>query len=255
MTEQRQDPILIVGGGMAGALLALLLRHHGAGAVTLVEAHPLTLPDSPPLTPSFDARSTALSAGTLGVLDELGLGAAIREHAAAIDTVHVSRQSRLGLTRMQAAEEGVPQLGAVVENRWLGFVLLRALYADDAITVKAPEHLSGVRRLEAGYQVTLSGGDTLTTPLLIAADGARSRTREWLGISARDTDTGHDAIIANLSLAAPHQGVAYERFLNDGPLALLPLPDQRYALVWTGPREQVEQWLAMDDATLLDPVA
>ncbi|MCG8393261.1 MAG: FAD-dependent monooxygenase [Pseudomonadales bacterium] len=251
MTEQRQDPILIVGGGMAGALLALLLRHHGAGAVTLVEAHPLTLPDSPPLTPSFDARSTALSAGTLGVLDELGLGAAIREHAAAIDTVHVSRQSRLGLTRMQAVEEGVPQLGAVVENRWLGFVLLRALYADDAITVKAPEHLSGVRRLEAGYQVTLSGGDTLTTPLLIAADGARSRTREWLGISARDTDTGHDAIIANLSLAAPHQGVAYERFLNDGPLALLPLPDQRYALVWTGPREQVEQWLAMDDATLL----
>ena len=251
MTEQRQDPILIVGGGMAGALLALLLRHHGASAVTLVESHPLTLPDEPPLTPSFDARSTALSAGTLSVLDELGLAEAIREHSAAIDTVHVSRRSRLGITRLRASEEGVPALGAVVENRWLGFVLLRALYADAAIEVLAPERLSAIRRLEDGYQATLESGRTLTTPLLIAADGAGSRTREWMGVSARDSDTGHDAMIANLSLASDHQGIAYERFLNDGPLALLPLPDRRFALVWTGPREQVDAWMAMESGALL----
>ena len=74
-----QQPLVIVGGGMAGALLALLLRHHGAGRVVLVENHPLSLPESPPLTPSFDARSTALSAGTLSVLGDLGLADAIRE--------------------------------------------------------------------------------------------------------------------------------------------------------------------------------
>ena len=95
-----QQPLVIVGGGMAGALLALLLRRHGAARVMLIESHPLSLPDAPPLTPSFDARSTALSAGTLSVLDDLGLGNAVREHAAAIGTVHVSRQSRLGITRM-----------------------------------------------------------------------------------------------------------------------------------------------------------
>ena len=85
-----QQPLVIVGGGMAGALLALLLRRHGAASVMLVESYPLSLPDVPPLTPSFDARSTALSAGTLAVLDDLGLGSSTREHAAAIGTVHVS---------------------------------------------------------------------------------------------------------------------------------------------------------------------
>ncbi len=246
-----QQPLVIVGGGMAGAMLALLLRRYGAGEVVLVESHPLTLPEAPPLTPSFDARSTALSAGTLAVLDDLGLGEAIREHVAAIGTVHVSRQSRLGLTRMSAQEEGVDQLGAVVENRWLGFVLLGALFRDDGIRVRAPDSLTGIRRLEGGYQVSLGSGETLHTPLLIAADGARSATREWLGISARDHDTGHDALIANLSLASDHDGIAYERFLNDGPLALLPLPDQRFALVWTGPREQVDQWMTLGEREVL----
>ena len=75
-----QQPLVIVGGGMAGALLALLLRRHGAASVMLIESHPLSLPDAPPLTPSFDARSTALSAGTLSVLDDLGLGNAVREN-------------------------------------------------------------------------------------------------------------------------------------------------------------------------------
>lgn len=246
-----QQPLVIVGGGMAGAMLALLLRRYGAGEVVLVESHPLTLPEAPPLTPSFDARSTALSAGTLAVLDDLGLGEAIREHVAAIGTVHVSRQSRLGLTRMSAQEEGVDQLGAVVENRWLGFVLLGALFRDDGIRVRAPDSLTGIRRLEGAYQVSLGSGETLHTPLLIAADGARSATREWLGISARDHDTGHDALIANLSLASDHDGIAYERFLNDGPLALLPLPDQRFALVWTGPREQVDQWMTLGEREVL----
>ena len=246
-----QQPLVIVGGGMAGAMLALLLRHHGVGKVVLVENYPLTLPASPPLTPSFDARSTALSAGTLAVLDTLGLGEAICAHAAAINTVHVSRQSRLGITRMSATEEGIAQLGAVVENRWLGFVLLSALFRDGDIDVRAPDTLSGIRRLEGGYVVNLASGDSLQTPLLIAADGARSQTREWLGISARDQDIGHDALIANLSLASPHHGVAFERFLNDGPLALLPLPDQRMALVWTGPRDRVDQWMALDEGEAL----
>ena len=69
MAVSDKQPLVIVGGGMAGAMLALLLRRHGAGSVVLVESHPLTLPETPPLTPSFDARSTALSAGTLAVLD------------------------------------------------------------------------------------------------------------------------------------------------------------------------------------------
>ncbi|ASK36041.1 oxygenase [Alcanivorax sp. N3-2A] len=245
---------LIIGGGMAGALLALLLRHHGAPAVTLVESHALGGGEAPD-TPSFDARSTALSAGSLAVLAELGLLDALLERAAAIGTVHVSRQHRLGLTRIRAAEQGVARLGAVVENRWFGHVLLSALGRDPAIRVRAPARLSGITRAVDGYTATLESdagaSETLHTPLLIAADGAHSQTREWLGIGARHRDLGHDAVIANLALATPHQGIAYERFLDDGPLALLPLPDQRFALVWTGPREQAAAWMAMDESAFL----
>mgnify|MGYP003109934662 CR=1 FL=1 len=241
---------LIVGGGMAGAALALLLRHHGAPAVTLVESHALAAGEAPD-TPSFDARSTALSAGSLAILEQLGLQDAVLENAAGIDTVHVSRRGRLGLARLTAEEQNLPRLGAVVENRWFGHVLLRAVEADPAITLRAPASLTGIRRATDGYEATLDDGEELHTPLLIAADGARSRTRDWLGISARHRDIGHDALIANVGLAEPHRGQAFERFLDEGPLALLPLPGERMALVWTGPRDDVDRWMALDDDAFL----
>lgn len=246
MKPPRPGSILIVGGGMAGALLALLLRHHGAPAVTLIESHPMKAGEAPS-SPSFDARSTALSAGSLAVLQRLGLLDAVLEHAASIATVHVSRQHRLGLARLNAAEQNLPRLGAVVENRWLGHILLDALHRDAGVALRAPATLAAITRTSQGYSARLKDGETLETSLLIAADGAHSRTREWLGISARHHDLGHDAVIANLALAEPHHGVAYERFLDDGPLALLPLPEQRVALIWTGPREQARAWMALDD--------
>lgn len=244
------DGPLIVGGGMAGALLALLLRHHGCPSVTLVESHPLPT-EAPPETPSFDARSTALSAGSLRVLEQLGLLAPLLQRAASINEVHVSRQGRLGLTRMLAEEHRLPRLGAVVENRWLGYLLVNALYRDDAIEVRAPDGVEAARRVSDGYIAKFNDGGERHTPLLIAADGANSRTRDWLGITARQQDIGHDALIANVAVAEPHKGGAFERFLDDGPMALLPLPDQRMALVWTGPRDQVDAWMAMDDEQAL----
>lgn len=251
MTTPAHTPVLIVGGGMAGLLLALLMRHHGCPHVTLVEGHAFPDDDQPPQTPSFDARSTALSAGTLAVLEQLSLAQAVLAHAAAIDTVHVSRRSRLGMTRIRADEEHLPQLGAVIENRWLGHILLAAVRQDPAIRLRAPDRLTALQRLPEGYRARFSSGQDMTTDLLVAADGAQSQTRQWLGISARQQDTGHLALIANVALASPHHGVAYERFLNDGPLALLPLPGKRCSLVWTGPRDTMTPWLSAADADIL----
>src|SRR5690606_27125119 len=129
---------------------------------------------------------------------------------------------RLGHARMVAAEEKLPRLGAVVENRWLGRVLLDAAAADQGIEVIAPMQVHTVRRLTSGYQVALPDRE-LTCDLLVAADGAHARVREGLGIPAHHDDTGHDALIANIGLSRPHQGIAWERFLDTGPLALLPL--------------------------------
>ncbi|WP_111657657.1 FAD-dependent monooxygenase [Isoalcanivorax indicus] len=248
--------IVIVGGGMAGLALALLWRRAGQPSVTLVEAAPLAEGGALD-TPSFDARSTALSAGSLALLASLGLEDTLLSRAASILSVDVSRRGRLGQTRIRAEEEGLPRLGAVVENRWLGQVLLEAARRDEGLRLIAPATVNSVRRQAGGYAVTLthdSSPTTLTCALLVAADGARSRVRDAMAISARHHDLGHDALIANVALGqapAAAAGVAWERFLDTGPLALLPLPQARMALVWTGPRAFIDELAALDEAALL----
>lgn len=235
----RDTDVLIIGGGLAGAALALLLRKRRDLSVTMIEAASLPEENETPFTPSFDARSTALSAGTLDIFSGLGIVEALLPYAANINVVHVSRRGRPGMATISAQEEKLARLGAVVENRWLGRVLLNAVRADASIRLIAPQKAKSVTRLTDGYRVTLESGHDLTCGLLVAADGARSKTRDMLGIGAEHHDTGHAAIIANIALEKPHQGYAFERFVDDGPLAMLPMTGERSALIWTGPRDKI----------------
>lgn len=243
--------ILIAGGGLAGVSLALLLCHHTDFSVTLVEAVELPPPGDTPFTPSFDARGTALTQGSLLTYQQLGLFDAIMENAAPIDLVDVSTRGYLGRTQMQAAEEGVAQLGAVIENRRLGRILLQALYAQPRIQLVMPNKVAQATRLESGYHVTLDDGQEAQCRLLVVADGARSHTRELLGISAHHDHTGEAALTANIAIDKPHQGRAFERFIKSGPLAFLPLPDERMAMVWTGRNSVIDELAALPEAELL----
>lgn len=251
--------VVIVGGGLAGAALALLLRRRTNKAglpfrVTMIEAVELPAINETPFTPSFDARSTALSAGTLDIFSQLGIVDDLLPYASDISLVHVSRRGRPGIAKISAREENIPRLGAVVENRWLGRVLLNRVRADEGITVIAPDSAERVKRLSDGYQVTLRSGRELRCALLVAADGAQSRTREMLGIAAEHNDSGHDAIIANIGLTQPHDGHAFERFVDDGPLAMLPMTNERCALVWTGPRARLDALMQLPDDKFLAEV-
>lgn len=249
--------IVIVGGGLAGAALALLLRQRRDVSVTMVEAASLpteAASTQPLFTPSFDARSTALSAGTLSIFSELGLADALLPHSADIRVVHVSRRGRPGFSEICATEESIPRLGAVVENRLLGRVLINAVRADSGIDVVAPNKAIALTRKTHGYDVQLESGETLSCKLLVAADGAQSKTRDMLGVGAEHHDTGHAALIANIGLAQPHNGRAYERFVDDGPLAMLPMTDNRSALIWTGPVARIETLRAMPSADFLAAV-
>lgn len=249
--------IVIVGGGMVGASLALLLSSLNRDwRIRVIEAVALDAAGEPS-QPSFDARSTALSHSTREIFEWLGLWPELQTGLAAIRHVHVSDRGHMGTTRLSAEEQRLPALGYVVENRWLGQVLMAAVQNNDGIEWLAPARVVGVRPLRDGVSLTVDAGEQqqFSCGLLVVADGAQSRTRELLGIGASNKDYGQVAVIANISLDRDHEGVAFERFTDLGPMALLPLQpldgEHRSALIWTLPPERAAEMLAADDAAFL----
>lgn len=255
MTRPDTD-LIIAGGGLAGATLALALAKAVPSLrVTVVEAFPLSpdaLPDS--YQPSYDARSTALAWGSRLIFEELGLWSRLSEHATPIEHIHVSDRGRFGATRLHAAEHDQAALGYVADNRWMGLCLMRELL-DTHVQWEAPAEVVDMMPLPEGVRVSVkSGEDTreLTARCLVVADGGRSGLRETLGFQVRTHDYGQNALIANVSTAESHRYTAFERFTDAGPMALLPhgspsRAGHQSALVWTLTDEALEELLALPD--------
>ncbi len=241
--------LAIVGGGLVGASLALALQA-GARArgwrIVLIE--PFAPGDA--WQPSYDARSSALSYGSRQIFERLGLWPLLAERAEAITQIQVSDRGRFGATRLSAADEGVPALGYVLENAWMGHCLWKAL-DPEVVEWRCPAEVTRMEALEAGYRLHLGDDSSLDCELAILADGGRSGLREQLGIAVRHTAYEQSALIANVSPAEPHGGQAFERFTEQGPLALLPLSDERCALVWTRPPVDAERLQALSDRAFL----
>lgn len=237
----------IVGGGMAGLTMALLLApvlsKHDKSLV-LIEAFD---PKTGNYQPSFDARSTALSEGTRRILADMGLWSSMSQNISAIDQIHVSQKGGFGSTRMDAKGCHVSSLGYVIENSWFGQCLMDALAQHDHIDWLAPAKVTDVVQGEFGQKLTLDTHQQLMTRFLMVADGAQSSVRSMLGIQANRTEYNQHALVCNVSTRLPHNNVAYERFTPSGPLALLPLTENRSALIWSVPEDQIEQRLAMSD--------
>jgi 2-octaprenyl-6-methoxyphenol hydroxylase len=245
--------ILIIGGGMVGVTLALLLAEDPGLRITLVEAAPLPVlvPGEPlPYRPSFDARNTALSRRTVATYRALGLWDELQAHATPIHSIHISDRGRFGMARLNAAEERVESFGQVIENAWLGLVLLGALRQRANVQIIDGATVTGIHQARDVITADIRQGETrfsLSAPLLVAADGADSACRGFLGLSAEKQDYGQTAIVTTVATHLPHQHMAFERFTDAGPIALLPLPDERRALVWTLPSGAEEKILALDD--------
>lgn len=252
--------VLIVGGGLVGASLAVALAPLDL-KVGVIEA----IPPGAENQPSYDDRATALSWGSRRILDSMDLWSAIAEEAAAIERVHVSERNRLGLTLLKAEDYNVAALGYVVPNRCLGHALQSALQNTDVKQFCPARWVS--LQMETG-QVRLlietnEGQQEVSSRLLIAADGARSKIRQQLGIENREWDYDQHALIVNVQPEQPHDHIAYERFTPDGPMALLPLgdnvgnnvgnnvSDNRYAVVITVAANQVDSILALSDDDFL----
>ena len=247
--------IAVIGGGMVGASLALAAAAAGR-RIVLIEG---TSPDSR-THHSFDERTTALGNASRRILEALGVWGGVAELCGLIRTIHVSDAGRLAFARLVAQQQGIEAFGFVVPNRVLGAALWEQIRRNPAISVRMPATVESVSTDTAGATVTLAGrrdgqGDggptVFRARLAVAADGAHSAVRRDAGITVTESDYGQVAIVANVATDAPHDGTAYERFTAAGPLALLPLHDGSYTVVWARAPEVAAATLgASDDAFL-----
>ena len=241
--------VLIAGGGLVGASLAVALGQAGV-RTAVVEAAAFASGGQP----GYDDRSLALAQGSQRIFEGLGVWEALAPQTCPIETIHVSDRGRFGFTRLRHDEEGVPALGYVVTARVLGQVLVERLAELDAVDILAPAQLRDLELGDQGARVRLEqaeGARSVGARLLVAADGAHSTIRDRLGIETLRRDYGQTAIVANLTPQLPHRNVAYERFTDTGPMALLPMTEGRCALVWTVPDSQADEVVLLDDAAFL----
>ncbi|MCB1773766.1 MAG: FAD-dependent monooxygenase, partial [Gammaproteobacteria bacterium] len=248
MSTQHFD-LVIVGGGMVGASLAIALAGRGL-RMALIEAYQ---PDAES-QPSYDDRAIALAYGTRRIFEALDVWPRLAEATTPIRDIHVSDRGHFGFTRLAAGEEGVPALGYVVTARNLGRVLLERLPQIDGLDIIAPASLLSFENDEDIVRLDVERDGvvtTMSTRLLVGADGINSTIREQLDLPVSRWAYGQSAIVTNITPSRPHRNVAYERFTDTGPVALLPMSEDRCAVVWTVRDEQVDEVLALDDAAFL----
>lgn len=237
------EPIIIVGGGPVGSVLALALQQQGI-SFTMLEVRAKGASHK-------DTRALALSYGSRLILEKLGVWDTVETKATAINTIHISQRGGLGRTKLNAAEHNQPALGYVLPYGALTQALddaldtSQVLYEAEATEIKPSEPFAEVMFNQNGES------QTLTSALLVVADGGRS-LGEIAGIKKETKEYGHDALVSKVKAELPHNNVAYERFTPTGPMALLPNGEAGFSLVWTGEKASIDALLALDDCTFLN---
>ena len=240
--------VVIVGGGLVGASCALGLKSAAPDlSIAVIEANKV----STDYHPSFDDRSIALAEQSVEYLKTINAFDTTASFAAAIEKVTVSDRGHFGKTHINCHDYQQQALGYVVEVNPFGRSLHQQLAKTD-ITFYCPDTLSELEYHSDYVALTLSSDQQLTAKLLVIADGANSPTRQLTNIDFATTPYQQAAIIANIEVAGGHNNHAYERFTEHGPMALLPMSNNRYSLVWCMEPEQIDEIMALDDAAFVN---
>lgn len=245
-TKNSAYDIIIIGGGLVGASLLAALKNHTHKKIAIVEA----VPFKSDLQPSFDDRTLALSYGSRRIWESMGLWSTLEPEIEAIRSIHVSDRGHLGATRLEHSEEKVEALGYVAENRVIGRVLMDALASLKHIDWFCPATITSLQQNENQITVSveLDGEEQhLSASLLVAADGVQSLTRQLAGLDIKQQDYQQTAIITNLQTDQMHHGIAYERFTDAGPIAFLPMTNNRYSVVWTSAPDEAQRIMQLSD--------
>jgi 2-octaprenyl-3-methyl-6-methoxy-1,4-benzoquinol hydroxylase/2-octaprenylphenol hydroxylase len=244
MSRRGVHDIAVVGAGMVGAALALRLADAGFD-VALIESRE---PQTWRAEDDIDLRVVAMAPSSVEFLDRVGAWKNIAgSRACAYTRMHVWDAAAPGELTFDAKEQGESALGYIIENRLIQAVLWNALTKAN-VTLRVPANVVATDADADRRVLTLDDGTSLSAQLVVAADGAESALRKFVGIDVDERSYDQRAIVAHVLTERPHESTAWQRFLPHATLAFLPLGDGRSSIVWSAPRDQVESLLALDDA-------
>jgi len=255
MSNQRgfDADVILSGGGLVGQTLALALDQAGLSVAVIDASKPADT-----LAPAFDGRAFAIAFASYRMWRALGLGDQLDEIAQPIEQIMVT-DGKLGrgpsllhlhFDRAEMRDTDEP-LGLMLEARYVRMALDSGVKARPSIKMIQPMSVSAIERDPAGATVTLADGKKLRAPLLVGTDGRRSFVRGAVGIRTIGWDYPVTAIVATIQHEKPHDAVAHEFFLPNGPFAILPLKGNRSNIVWAEPRAAADALLKMNEQDFL----
>jgi 2-octaprenylphenol hydroxylase len=240
--------VAVVGAGMVGAATASLLARSGF-SVAVVDHH-----EPQPFDPSnpVGLRVSAISPGSAAILAEAGAWRQIeRQRYCPYRRMVVEDRDESAVLDFEAFEFGLDHLGTIVENDLVQWALWQSLLAMGGVELHCPDRVADLRYQDGEPIITLESGNEIQCSLLVAADGANSEIRERLGIRQDHWEYGQQGLVSVVETQTPNPGVAWQRFLEGGPLAFLPLQDGSSSIVWSLPEAEAKRMLSLDDGAFL----
>ena len=245
--EHRYD-VLVAGAGMVGAAAAALLARSGF-SVAVVEGRE---PGAFDPGQAVGLRVSAFSPGSAAVLGEAGAWRQVENgrHCGYRHMVVEDRDESAAI-EFQAPEFGLDRLGTIVENDLVQWALWQSLSMMAGVEILCPDQVAGLEYRDGAPLLRLESGKQVSARLLVGADGADSRVRELLGIGQDHWEYGQMGVVGVVRTAEPNPGVAWQRFLDGGPLAFLPLSDGASSIVWSCPEREARRLLELDETAFL----
>lgn len=235
--------VVIVGGGMVGAACARALGGSGL-RVAVVEAR--TPPPYQSAAPT-DLRVSAITQASQRIFAALDVWPVIATRGISpFRQMRVWDASGSGAIHFDSADIGTATLGWIIENQVIQSALWEAVQAETNIEVISPALPVEIWFDPDAAHLLLDNGRHMHARLIVAADGADSKVREMAGIATQGWHYDQQGVVATVTSQHSHQDTAWQRFLPDGPLALLPLTENRCSIVWSTTPSEAERLLALE---------